>query len=76
LIGLSSGERCGLVAANTRLDQSGCSALGDEGFENVVNADEFEWLPMVLETPTSDGKSYKENIEKTEKIKKILSLIT
>ncbi len=38
--------------------------IGDEGFRNVVNADEFDRLPMVLETPTSDGKSYKENIEK------------
>jgi deoxyribonuclease-4 len=38
--------------------------IGDEGFRNVVNADEFEGLPMVLETPTSDGKSYRENIEK------------
>ena len=38
--------------------------IGDEGFRNVVNADEFDGLPMVLETPTSDGKSYKENIER------------
>ena len=38
--------------------------IGEKGFENVVNAEEFEDLPMVLETPTSDGKSYKENLEK------------
>lgn len=38
--------------------------IGEQGFRNVVNADEFEDLPMVLETPTSDGKSYKENLEK------------
>ncbi len=38
--------------------------IGEEGFRNVVNADEFEDLPMVLETPTSDGKSYEENLEK------------
>jgi len=42
----------------------GEGGIGEEGFENVVNADEFEDLPMVLETPTSDGKSYVENIEK------------
>jgi len=29
-----------------------------------VNADNLKELPMVLETPTSDGKSYTENIEK------------
>jgi deoxyribonuclease-4 len=38
--------------------------IGEEGFSNVVNSDKFEDLPMVLETPTSDGKSYKENLEK------------
>lgn len=42
----------------------GEGGIGDDGFRNVVNADEFEGLPMVLETPTSDGKSYKENIER------------
>jgi deoxyribonuclease-4 len=38
--------------------------IGEKGFENVVNSEEFEELPMVLETPTSDGKSYAENLEK------------
>jgi deoxyribonuclease-4 len=42
----------------------GEGGIGEEGFENVVNAEEFDDLPMVLETPTSDGKSYAENIEK------------
>ncbi len=38
--------------------------IGEEGFRNVVNAEEFEDLPMVLETPTSNGKSYEENLQK------------
>jgi deoxyribonuclease-4 len=38
--------------------------IGDEGFRKVVNAEEFEELPMVLETPTSGDKGYKENLEK------------
>lgn len=38
--------------------------IGDKGFENVVNSDKLEEIPMVLETPTSDGKGYKENLEK------------
>jgi deoxyribonuclease-4 len=42
----------------------GEGGVGDEGFENVVNADDLKGLPMVLETPTSDGKSYAENIER------------
>ncbi|MFB6282847.1 MAG: deoxyribonuclease IV [Halobacteria archaeon] len=36
--------------------------IGDEGFSNVVNCDEFEDLPMILETP-SNGKGYRENLE-------------
>lgn len=38
--------------------------IGEEGFRNIVNAEEFGEKPMVLETPTSDGKSYTENLEK------------
>lgn len=38
--------------------------IGEEGFRNVVNSEKLEGLPMILETPTSDGKSYKENLEK------------
>ncbi|MFT4892506.1 MAG: deoxyribonuclease-4 [Candidatus Nanohaloarchaea archaeon] len=38
--------------------------IGEEGFSNVVNSDKLEDLPMVLETPTSDGKSYRENLKK------------
>lgn len=38
--------------------------IGEEGFRNIVNAEEFEDLPMILETPTSGDKGYKENLEK------------
>ncbi|WEL19543.1 deoxyribonuclease IV [Candidatus Nanohalococcus occultus] len=44
--------------------------IGEDGFRNVVNAEEFEKLPMVLETPTSNGKSYKENLEKIKELKR------
>jgi len=37
--------------------------IGEEGFRNVVNSEKLEELPMVLETPTSDGKGYSENLE-------------
>lgn len=47
----------------------GEGGIGDEGFENVVNADDLKGLPMVLETPTSDGKSYAENIEKIRSLR-------
>ncbi|PSG99236.1 MAG: endonuclease IV [Nanohaloarchaea archaeon SW_7_43_1] len=38
--------------------------IGEKGFENVVNSEKLEKKPMVLETPTSDGKGYEENLEK------------
>ncbi len=43
--------------------------IGEKGFRNVINAEQFEDLPMMLETPTSDGKSYKENIEKIRELR-------
>ncbi|MFB6193296.1 MAG: deoxyribonuclease IV [Candidatus Nanohaloarchaea archaeon] len=42
----------------------GCGKIGDEGFSNVVNAEEFEGLPMILETPSDERDGYKENLEK------------
>jgi deoxyribonuclease-4 len=36
--------------------------IGDNGFRNVVNSPELSDLPMVLETPVTDKKGYKENI--------------
>jgi deoxyribonuclease-4 len=43
--------------------------IGDEGFKNVVNCEEFECLPMMLETPKTDEKGYKENIERIKGLK-------
>ncbi len=43
--------------------------IGDKGFENVVNCEQFEQLPMVLETPVTDEKGYAENIEKIRELK-------
>lgn len=43
--------------------------IGEKGFENIVNCDEFRDLPMILETPNSDEKGYKENIEKIKSLR-------
>lgn len=42
----------------------GCGKIGDDGFRNIVNAEEFEDLPMILETPSEERPGYKENLEK------------
>lgn len=42
----------------------GYGEIGDKGFKNIVNAKEFEDLPMVLETPSDEREGYKENLEK------------
>lgn len=42
----------------------GYGEIGDEGFRNLVNAEEFEDLPMILETPSDERAGYKENLEK------------
>lgn len=36
--------------------------IGDEGFKNIVNEPRFQDIPMVLETPVTNEKGYKENI--------------
>lgn len=41
----------------------GKGKIGDEGFSNLVNAEEFEDLPMILETPSDERAGYKENLE-------------
>ena len=41
----------------------GYGKIGDKGFRNVVNAEEFENLPMILETPSEERTGYKENLE-------------
>ncbi len=43
--------------------------IGEKGFSNIVNCELFEELPMVLETPNTDEKGYKENIEKIRELK-------
>lgn len=43
--------------------------IGDEGFENVVNSEALEDLPMILETPNTDEKGYRENIERIMALK-------
>ena len=47
----------------------GDGEIGLDGFRNVVNADPFRDLPMILETPESDGKSYPENIQQIEELR-------
>ncbi|MFB6242029.1 MAG: deoxyribonuclease IV [Candidatus Nanosalina sp.] len=42
----------------------GYGNIGEEGFRNVVNAEEFEDLPMILETPQDKRENYRENLEK------------
>lgn len=43
--------------------------IGDKGFSNVVNSEAFEDIPMVLETPNTDEKGYKENIERIKELR-------
>ncbi len=43
--------------------------IGEKGFENIVNNEKLESKPMILETPVSDSKGYKENIEKIRELK-------
>jgi len=43
--------------------------IGDKGFKNIVNCEEFKDIPMVLETPVTDEKGYKENINRLRELK-------
>lgn len=43
--------------------------IGDEGFRNIVNSKKLEDIPMVLETPVTDEKGYKENIERIRSLR-------
>lgn len=38
--------------------------IGEEGFRNIVNAEEFRDLPFILETPKTKEKAHPENIAK------------
>ena len=47
----------------------GYGEIGEEGFRNVINAEELRDLPMILETPSDNRASYKENIEKLRELR-------
>lgn len=47
----------------------GYGNIGDEGFRNVVNSEKLGHLPMILETPSDNRASYKENIEKIRSLR-------
>ena len=47
----------------------GYGEIGEEGFSNVINCEEFRDLPMILETPSDNRASYKENIEKLRELR-------
>lgn len=47
----------------------GYGEIGEQGFRNVVNAEELQDLPMILETPSDNRASYKENIEKIKELR-------
>jgi len=57
-----SKDECGSEKDNH--EDIGCGKIGDKGFENLVNSEKLEKLPMVLETPSDNRESYKENMEK------------
>lgn len=42
--------------------------IGEEGFENVVNS-RLDENPMVLETPVTEERGYRENLEKIRELK-------
>lgn len=48
----------------------GHGEIGEEGFRNIVNAEEFEEVPMILETPQNYLDSYRENIEKLRDVRR------
>jgi len=43
--------------------------IGEKGFRNLVNSEKLEEKPMILETPNTDEKGYKENIEKIKSLR-------
>ncbi|PSH02509.1 MAG: hypothetical protein BRC26_00180, partial [Nanohaloarchaea archaeon QH_8_44_6] len=47
----------------------GEGSIGEKGFENVVNSEKLEEKPMILETPTSNGKGYEENLGKVVELR-------
>jgi len=47
----------------------GYGNIGEEGFRNLINSEKLEDLPMILETPSDNRNSYKENIEKLRELR-------
>jgi deoxyribonuclease-4 len=47
----------------------GYGEIGEKGFSNIVNSEKLEDLPMILETPSDNRASYKENIEKIRSLR-------
>lgn len=47
----------------------GYGKIGEKGFKNLINAKELKNLPMILETPSDNRESYKENIEKLRELR-------
>ena len=43
--------------------------IGDDGMEAIVTHDVFGNVPLILETPTEDGRSYAWNIERVEQLR-------
>ena len=62
-----SKDDCGSEKDNH--EDIGFGEIGEEGFNNLINAEEFRDLPMVLETPSDNRESYKENIEKLRELR-------
>lgn len=47
----------------------GFGKIGEKGFRNIVNSEELNTKPMILETPSDNRASYKENIEKIRSLR-------
>ena len=62
-----SKDECGSEKDNH--EDIGYGNIGEKGFKNLINADEFKDFPMVLETPSDNRESYKENIEKIKELR-------
>ena len=43
--------------------------IGEEGMETLINHPELREVPLVLETPTEDGRSYEWNIERVRQLR-------
>ncbi|GAA0246057.1 deoxyribonuclease IV [Haladaptatus pallidirubidus] len=47
----------------------GKGLIGDEGMETLINYPELEDVPLVLETPTENGKGFAWNIERVKELR-------